>query len=316
MLGLSLLATRSSSVPRVLAQQPAPDPALLRELAERALSPPYSGPVGEPQTVQLLPGAVPDDLPFALPRPPGSRLLGSVVRTSFGPGPGGPMRGENVEIILDAPGAPSEIVSAFEGALAEQGWSVPDLGGPGRPGGFVPTAVAASLTLCRSDRGPWLTLNVFPRPPGPNDVRLRLETSFPGPCGGIPPRPPSPIESDLLPTLEPPAGVNLQVVGGGGAPFFRASDAVVETELSVAELEAHYARQLAAAGWQRQSDGGDDLVRWSRWALPGEGERVGFFVVTAGPGPNRRTLHVQAVTPVGEGPPGPVPGVVAVPVGR
>jgi hypothetical protein len=184
-----------------------------------------------------------------LPRPPGSRLLGSVVRTSFGPGPGGPMRGENVEIILDAPGAPSEIVSAFEGALAEQGWSVPDLGGPGRPGGFVPTAVAASLTLCRSDRGPWLTLNVFPRPPGPNDVRLRLETSFPGPCGGIPPRPPSPIESDLLPTLEPPAGVNLQVVGGGGAPFFRASDAVVETELSVAELEAHYARQLAAAGW-------------------------------------------------------------------
>jgi hypothetical protein len=122
-----LLATIAVTGPggvsaRALAATPVADDALLRELAERLLSQ-TAGPPGQPiPTPQLLPGALPDDLPLTLPVPPGGRLLGSVARRADG-------TLFTADIVYDAPGAATDVVALYERALAPQGWAAAPTGG-------------------------------------------------------------------------------------------------------------------------------------------------------------------------------------------
>src|SRR6266567_4728861 len=76
--------------PPARAQAPSNE-SLLRQLAERLPGLTYPSP--NAASVQLFPGALPSDLPLALPLPPGSTLIGSDERASFGlvgPTIGGP----------------------------------------------------------------------------------------------------------------------------------------------------------------------------------------------------------------------------------
>ena len=310
----AVAALAVSTGPHAAQAQPSEDPALLRELAERLLGSPGPGPRGaELPPPRLLVGALPANLPFDVPLPPGSRLVGSVVRPSFGPGPVPTPSGESVEVVLDAPGAAREVLAFYDRAFVERGLSMAPQSGRGQPpGGFLPTAgILNSALYCQSEQGPFVSLNVFPKANGPNDVRIHIETGSPGPCSGppLPPRGrlPGPPD-DPLPPLEAPSGVQLQMTGGSFAPFLRTSEAFAETEASVAELEAHYAAQLAAAGWRRLDGRAEGSLAWSLWQLPGDEERQGFLYVLAGPGPNRRTLHVQVASAVMTG--GPAAGGV------
>jgi hypothetical protein len=49
----------------------------------------------------------------------------------------------------------------------------------------------------------------------------------------------------------------------------------------VADLEAYFASQLVEAGWTRVSGRTDDVVGWSSWLVPSEGEWRGLLVVLA-----------------------------------
>ena len=302
------------------AAQPGPDdPALLRELVERLLSPPFPPLPDDTPRLQLLPGALPPNLPLEVPRPPGSRLIGSVLRPSFGPGQfgPGPVIGMGAEIVLDVPGAAPEVFALYERELGEQGWTAPPFTRGGRPGGFQPTQQPFGAPLCKGEQGPFVSLTVFPRTNAPSDVRIRVEAAGgPGPCGGPFPSGPRPPEGppgfDRIPLLTPPAGVVLQTSGFGGGPGRFSSDALAETAMSVAELEAHYAQQLTAAGWTRRDGGVDGPLAWSFWTVPGEGDFQGFLYVLEGPGANRRSLHVEAASAtLAGGPGGPV--AIAVP---
>lgn len=301
------------------AQQPE-DPALLRELVERLLSPPVPLPTGEVPRVRLLPGALPPELTFDLPMPPGGRLIGSAVRPAFEKDPRAPS-GVNVEVVMDAPGTPADVMAFYQSALAERGWSAPPFArGPGG-GGFQPTATPASAAFCQGESGPWLSMNVFPRETGPSDVRVSVNTGSPGPCSGprVPPGvhlgPPPGFE--LLPPLFAPRAVRLYgsgIMSGPGGPegpgrWF--SDATAETDMPVADLEAHFARQLEAAGWTRLGGRMDGPLTWSTWAVPGEGDWQGFLYVLEGPGPNRRSLHVEVASASAQE--GPFPRAVPVP---
>lgn len=301
--------------------QPADDAALLEELATRLLSPPYPGPAGvDAPPVRLLPGAVPEDLVVEVPFPPDSRLIGSVVRPTFVGSPVGPELGESVEIVLDVPATAAAVLAFYEEALAGAGLTQP-LGGPGgRPGGFLPSVGGGSQAFfCRSEQGPFVEVAAFARGERPTDVRVRVQ-DFAGPCGAPPrPVPAPPLPTDPLPPLEPPASVTVLVGGSGGSSLSRSSGAVAETAMSAAELEAHYARQLEAAGWTRSAGGAEGPLAWSVWQVPGgedgppftlaPGERQGFLTVVEGPGMNRRSLHVEVISAgsLGIGP---------VPVGR
>jgi hypothetical protein len=149
-------------------------------------------------------------------------------------------------------------------------------------------------TYCLSEAGPVLSLTSLGRGGASLDLRLRVETGAPGACSAMPLAPPPiPAEAELLPSLQAPEGVRLQSIGGGGGPVFRSSDALAETELSVADLAAQFAQQLTAAGWTQRAGGDDALLAWSAWSVPGEGERTGLLTVQAGPGASYRTLHMQ-----------------------
>ena len=305
--GGGLLPAPAGLRPAAVHAQPAEDPALLRELAERLLgagtpSPPPPSPTGGTLRAQLFPGALPPALPLDLPLPPGSRLVGSAVAPSLAGGPD-VTRAETIEVVLDAPGAPNEIVAFYEGALAERGWTAasgqgPEPGGfqPERPGGFQPSAIPATVFFCPGAAGGWLALVVTPAPGGLSDVRVHLETGFPGPCGGPGGPMRLPPGAELLPPLGAPPGVSVLPGGMGGGSGLWTSVAVALTGRSAAELEAHYARQLAATGWTRLDGGVAGPLAWSTWAVPGEGEWQGFLSVREGPGPNRRVLHVEVVS--------------------
>lgn len=299
--------------PPTVRAQPAEDPALLRELVARLLSPPFPGSAGEGARVQLFPGALPPDLPLDLPTPPGGRLIGSVVRPSFTKGPPGPAQGQSITILLDAPGRPREVLSFFGQALEAQGWTDAPHYRPG--GGFVPTSVPQQALYCQGENGPFLSALVLPGSAEMNDVRLTLETGGAGPCGAPlgPPgvRPGPPPGADLIPALSPPPGVRLLSTGGSGGGFasvsappgpggdqlgFWSSNAIAETEMSVADLEAAFAAQLADAGWTRVDGGAQGPLAWSTWLAPGDEEWHGFLSVIDGPGPNRRSLHVDVAS--------------------
>lgn len=275
------------------------DAALVRELAERLLSPPvpFAPGGGEAPRAQLLPGALPADLPVQLPQPAGGRLLGSVVRPLPRPGPAGPVPSASIEVVYDVPGAVSDVLAAYERSLMAAGWTAPTAGRGFQPGGFLPSAGQTGITVCRGESGPFLSVTGIGRQGAPVDLRLRLETAGPGPCGGPPlPPPPPPPPMDLLPPLRPPTGVQVQPSGGGGSPFLRSSDALAETTMSVGALEAHYAQQLLAAGWIRRAGQADGPLAWSLWTPPGEGDRTGLLTVQEGPGSGRRMLHLQVAT--------------------
>lgn len=184
-------------------------------------------------------------------------------------------------------------------ALSERGWFAPSGGGP-PSGGFQPTAGPLYRLYCASSSGPFLNLSVYPVRGGPSDVRLSIALGAPGPCGEAPPRPPavSPIPFELLPALTAPEGVAVtSVTTVPSRPGTISSDAIAETDLSPAALEAHFAAQLVAAGWTRVDGAAQGRLAWSTWQVPGAGEWEGFLYVLDGPGAGRRSLHLQVATP-------------------
>ena len=291
----------------VASQAPPADASLLRELAERLIAAPYpSIPSQVPlPTVQLLPGQMPNDLPLSLPLPPDARLIGTAVRTLPGGAAGdasmsmGPVA-PGATVVLDAPGSRESLLTLYEGALAQQGWRVAQGGSP-FPGGFQAAFVGGGgLTYCQSESGPWLSVNVYPRASGPNDVRLTIGTNA-GACSiPVPPMPRAaiPRAAELLPRLVPPPGVVMQQVGGGGGgPNRWSSEAAAETSRPATELEAHFAQQMTAAGWVRQTGGIAGWMAWSAWAMPQEGDWQALLLVAEWPDPSRRWLSVRVKSP-------------------
>jgi len=290
-MGALALSGGGLAVPASRAQAPE---AQVQELAERLLAMPYPVPTGQQPspTVQLLPGQVPDALPFTLTLPPGARVVGSMVRS------GGPIAGTTV--VLDAPGTREDVLAFYQRDLEAQGWHAAAVGPYPSSGGFQVSGPGISPTYCQGPSDPSLTVTVFARPTGPNDVRLSTSAS-PGLCSvPAPPAspPPMPLAATLLPRLTPPAGVELQPGSsfGGGSNRW-SSEATAETSRSPAELEAHFAAQLAAAGWTRQSGGADERLAWSAWTLPDEGDWSGLLLVAAWPKADRRLLSVRVESP-------------------
>ncbi len=264
---------------------PVSDPVLLKELAERFIAAPELFPAGRPNTARLVPGALPPGLPFQVPLPEGARLLGSLVLDN---GPSG----ESWVILLDTPGSAADALDFYQDALMALGWTPPPVG-PGAQG-FRPTLPPAGASFCRGPGGPWLRLNAATRAQGTAEVRLNISQN-PGPCSQTPgPSKPIPPGLDRLPVLYGPKGALLDGVStSSGGPNRWNSDATAETDLSPADLEAHFAAQLKAAGWTRLGGLTQGPVAWSLWSLPSDGNWQGLLYVAEGPTRGRRWLHLR-----------------------
>jgi hypothetical protein len=297
------------------------DGDLLRELVTRRLGTQRPAMPGEAQHIALLPGALPDNLPVRLPIEGQDRLVGSVLYQVEGQAAGW-------DIVLDANRPVTEVVAAYERALTEQGWQVlahppmfmvsrgftpapPPSGGPAptpaHPGEILDlSAVPAPMreemsrhwafrpehrTYCAPGGAGSLALTVTPRPTAPADVQIRIDTGQWGPCAmeeqtdqGI---------AGRMPALTVPPGVALMPRGGGGSADEWTSLARAMTDQRAADLAAHFAAQLEAAGWVRQAAGAADPVAWSTWTIPGPPEGHGFLYVLEKPGTPRRDLYVE-----------------------
>ena len=262
---------------------------LLRRLMTKSPSPPVER--------ELVVGGLPAALANEVPLPSGARLVGSMVIGHQG-------LLADLQVVLDATGTPTEVVNAFERELRERGWD-PFEGHPGlMHGGFQPGPAGEARMLQRGGQGPVLRVSAWAGDSALTDLRLSLDWQMPRQfeergrhhlmgMSGL----------TRMPQLHPPQGVALETQGGGGGGGRWNSEARVDTDLTVAELEAHFASQLVEAGWTRISGRADDVVGWSSWNLPGEDEGGGVLLVLAAFGPNERslTLRIEETKPADAG---------------
>src|SRR3989441_9697847 len=141
----------------------------LAELAARLVSPPYPAPDGSTQTATLHPGALPPNAGFDMPIPPGSHLVGSVLRQRTNANP-------SFDAVLDVPGSADDVTSFYERELGKKGLTPPPVTHQVQPGGFQGSVGPAKGSMfCKGDGLPYVSLTVFARPSAANDVRIHFE---------------------------------------------------------------------------------------------------------------------------------------------
>jgi len=252
----------------------------LRELAQRLLT--HAHPEG-PTSVEVLLRRLPESVALEIPMPPGSLLLGSVLHSRQG-------RPTLMEAVFDSEREPHEVVTAYAPELAQRGWNAFE-GFGGMQGGFVPGGMGEGRSFRRDNGGPVLMVVGRAGIGKPTDLRLRLDWEI---IRHLPEmrRHGRPEGAERLPTLGPPSGILLRGGGSGGGGGTWHSEASVETDLPVAELQSHFALQLERADWKRVGGSADDTVGWSSWQLPGEGNWTGILLVLA-TRPHERFLYVR-----------------------
>jgi hypothetical protein len=267
-----------------------------RELAEKLLTPPYPLPDGSDPSIKLYPGALPDEPKVELAIPADMRLVGSAVRSAGGPA--------GVEIVLESKLGREQARAALERGFLTDGWTAAAAGsntGIGDPFNMQPP-----LLFCRSEAGPLAFVQILGRAGQPVDLRIQVQqlpaaardhpcaagASQPGPMDG-----PHKFGGGRLPMLRAPEGVGLEMMGGGGPPWRQTLEAEANTDRGVVDLEATFAEQLAAAGWNRQDGGAQGPIAWSTWSIPGDGGWRGFLLVSDSPVSGMRTVLVRAESP-------------------
>lgn len=259
----------------------------LRELAGRLLA--HPGPYGQ-TTAELFLEELPPDTPADLVVPPDLILFGSLARRIDG-------RLTGVEVILDGTRTVSDFLVAYERELVSHGWRSWEQFHRHPPGGFEAggqmgpaaifvneTAVSSLFIAARQVEGGRIEVGL--RYDRENAANMMSNMSGPGP---------EPPGWDALPELRPPPGVKLQPLGAHGGGGSWTSEARAQTEMPVAELEAHFAKQLADAGWRRLAGAADDTTGWSSWEVPKPGNWQGFLLVLS-PFPGWRSLLVRTET--------------------
>jgi len=259
----------------------------LRAFANRLMA--WPGPDG-PSTVDLMPLGYPDDLPPALVDYADLRFLGSVVRRQQGELLG-------IELLFELATAVNDLLERYERGLLEHGWqrvNQPGLHRGGFSGGGMPlsstlvnVAKRTRVYLQVSDQQDGSLLRVLYHPPTQDELTDDLSTEAP------PGRSP-------LPALKPPTGVRIRSSSSGGSGGRWSAEAMARTRMPPMELEAHFAKELEAAGWGRVSGSADDFFAWSSWllpALPPAKEWRGVLLVLAAfPGERALSLWAESST--------------------
>jgi hypothetical protein len=251
-----------------------------KELAQQLMTHPH--PEG-PTSIELFLRRLPDEW-GAVPLPLHASLVGGALHSRRS-------HPTQIEAIFESEGDAKSVLNRYEAALTGAGWSV--FAGFGMHGGFVPGGLTGvGQTYRRGDSGPILMVAALEGGSGVTDLRLRLDWDMARhlPEMRVHGRPEG---AERLPALSPPLGVPLRGGGGGGGSGSWHSEATVETDLPVPDLETHFSRQLEAAGWTRLAGTADDVAGWSSWRVPGDGNWGGILLVLAAFKADERFLYVR-----------------------
>jgi hypothetical protein len=217
---------------------------------------------------------LPEDPKIDAPLPPGSELLGSIVRRFPA----------MVDVFADSGLDPAEIVAFYDREYASRGWRAQSPAMPPMPGsGFVSSGISAGpqsrRLFCKGEDGPYYQLAVLPEQPR---IRLSWHARSQGmfhPCSSQPPDqrmhgPPA----DVVPRLEGPPGIAIRGGGSGGGGDEWSTYGSALTEMPAAELMEHFVRSVEEQGHELLERGAGDRVAWSRWRMKKKGWD-GFLVV-------------------------------------
>lgn len=226
-----------------------------RDLAERVL-----GRSADGSEVSVTLDAAPPEANGRIHLPPGTRVIGGVVRR-----PMGDILSIAVQIASSLD--PKTLGDAVRALYEADGFRPAPMNGP-MPGGFRPTGFGGmgGSVLCQGEDGPWINSAARAAASGSEGS---IVWNAPSPGGGpCTPRVHGMAYPDVLPPLEAPEGVELVLSGGsGGGSASWTTNAVAYTKLGARDLVAAFAPQLNAAGATTLGSGGDDVVGWGQWKL-------------------------------------------------
>jgi hypothetical protein len=230
---------------------------------------------------EIVVGRMPDDLPFEVPRPENSRVVGGVVRASRG------------TLVFAVAQSSLDAIRAYQELLRRTGWDDP----AGEMGsGFQPPDVVHSGTFCQGD-GRWIATSAAERSDGQTFLQVQYGEQGRSPCDQSR-RESRSLRRGPMPTFYPPRKTSILDGNLGGGRNFMEANARLKTELRPPQLVAHYGAQLRAAGWapRTESQGADVSAqtwriedrRGNAWvglllaiAVPDSEEREVLFRVTA-----------------------------------
>lgn len=254
------------------------DPEAVRELLTY-IAAPYA-PAG-PVTVYV--GSLPEEVPFELPLPENTRIVGSVMSQSGGPA--------YSQVYLASALSAEELMTYFSENLPTELWEQVNLNSGGPRGFNAP--VTANAQFCYQEDEAFLDMTAFTEEDGETRVfgYISLEDAF-YPCNSEPGQMPSDDPYMQLPNLETPEGVEIANNygggggGGGGYGFRTASTSTfLRSELNAGEILELYNAQLVEQGWTQVSSTGGEAVAGSNWTLVDENGRTwgGIFSIQASP---------------------------------
>ncbi len=237
-----------------------------------------------PAPPEVMVGTLPDSLPFEVPLPEGTVIVGSLTRTNIAP---------SVSIFLEAPLPADTAFNLYRAHLEEQGFTVwqPD------KSRVVFNTDTPSILLCHREKEIQLYLTIQPLTAQLSDVRLMIDTDpiFVS-CDDNTPQMTTYAQS-LLPELTLPAGaIPLSSGGGGGYEGWAEAEQNFISTATPVEVDLHLQPQLEAAGWVLIDHLETGPVVWSRWALTDaqSGQWEGVLVITAGAGTeNSRVVRMH-----------------------
>ncbi|HEX2349527.1 MAG TPA: hypothetical protein VHI51_13935 [Ktedonobacterales bacterium] len=227
------------------------------DLAQRLLAMTYHCDTG---LLRLLPGALPDGLPFELPLPDGARILGALsVASRDQPDQHRPL----ATILMEMPHTAEQGAQRLSVALEAQGWAQ-NIMPPRMCGGFahvMPNHQFMRFALAASD----YTLTISPLPSAnvqPTTFSIMAQRDWPRQIHDY-----FHDQRELIPMLLPPAGATQQSGDGGGGSGRRYVNAYLSTDAPIAEVMATYDRQLERANWRRRSSETSRSVGGSYWSF-------------------------------------------------
>lgn len=273
--------------------------ALLRELFVRLNSFPGDPRVSNPH---VLIGQIPEGLPFELPLPPDSIILGTLIR--------GP---ESARIILNVDQPPGLVVAWYREHMKEAGVQELEMPGVAQRSGFTQTGIAAGMqaTFCYGSRGPSLMVNALSRDKDEAKADVRLELDIQGmACKYFAKnRMQRPLFASLLPQLAPPPSSTQRIDSVGSSSTFDSVNSIatliLENGMSVVELASHYNTQLESSGWSREDAGSGGPFAWSTWLFRDEDNELwhgSFLILKMQTQQPHYTLYVHAKMDAGAQP--------------
>ncbi|MBN1966972.1 MAG: hypothetical protein JW910_20130 [Anaerolineae bacterium] len=214
------------------------------------------------QTADIFIGALPADLPLAIPLPQDARLLGSITQTVY--------TARQFIILVDTALPAPDVIAFFDAALAGE-WRAINAGPPG--GGFVEQPIYQS-NYCHASEDALLYASAQTVSGGVTSLRLLLQLGNTATvCSQLSAEQIAVEAYSLLPQLTVPAGAT--IVGGrsGGSSIgprgesFASTSATLQAAMPASALMDDYTAQLEDLGWLLVRTDANGAFAWSAWTF-------------------------------------------------